>query len=202
MSRLLVSSGNGPAECRMAVVKVLREMEREAGALIEIVDSVWPDKHGPASAIVMLDDRAFAKRWQGTILWRCQSPIRPQHKRQNWFVGVFDVADHIDADTTLNPQDLRYERFRAGGPGGQHQNTTDSAVRVVHLPSGMVAASREQRSQHRNKAQALRRLEAIMLLAQTQKGADDKVRLNLLHSHLQRGNPVRRFSGVKFRELT
>ena len=54
--------------------------------------------------------------------------------------------------------DCRVETFRAGGPGGQHQNTTESGVRLVHLPSGLRAVAREERSQHRNRARALERL--------------------------------------------
>lgn len=56
--------------------------------------------------------------------------------------------------------ECRVETFRAGGPGGQHQNTTESGVRLVHLPTGVRATAREERSQHRNKAKALERLRA------------------------------------------
>jgi protein subunit release factor A len=56
--------------------------------------------------------------------------------------------------------ECRVETFRAGGPGGQHQNTTESGVRLVHLPSGLRAVAREERSQHRNRAKALERLRA------------------------------------------
>ncbi|MEM7415572.1 MAG: peptide chain release factor-like protein [Gemmatimonadota bacterium] len=57
-------------------------------------------------------------------------------------------------------KECRVETFRSGGPGGQHQNTTESGVRLVHLPTGVRASSREHRSQHRNRALALRRLRA------------------------------------------
>lgn len=62
-----------------------------------------------------------------------------------------------DADEDLLAQ-CRLETFRAGGPGGQHQNTTESGVRLVHLPTGTRVEAREERSQHRNRAVALRRL--------------------------------------------
>lgn len=64
-----------------------------------------------------------------------------------------------ESDDELLAQ-CRVETFRAGGPGGQHQNTTESAVRLVHLPTGVRATSREERSQHRNRAIALERLRA------------------------------------------
>jgi len=66
-----------------------------------------------------------------------------------------------DADADLL-QECRIETFRAGGKGGQHQNTTDSAVRIVHLPSGIVVTARERRSQHRNRQQATERLRAAL----------------------------------------
>ena len=89
--------------------------------------------------------------------------MRPGHKRQNWFVGVktVDLAA-APAEASIAPADVRFETLRAGGPGGQHQNTTDSAVRAVHLPTGIVVTARNERSQHRNKAIALQRLEAML----------------------------------------
>ena len=120
MTRLLISAGNGPAECRLAVGHILRQMVEEGP--IDVVEAK-ADKHGPASAIVTLPE-GRAALWRGTILWRCQSPLRPQHRRKNWFVRVFGLAELALPETCLRPEDLRFERFRAGGPGGQHQNTT------------------------------------------------------------------------------
>jgi len=197
MTRLLISAGNGPAECRLAVAHILRRLTADSAP--DWVQSD-PDKHGPASAIITLPS-AEAARWCGTILWRCQSPIRPHHKRKNWFVGVFALDTLPVPKTRLHPQDLRFTSFRAGGPGGQHQNTTDSAVRALHLPSGLVAVSRDKRSQHRNKAQALLRLEAMLTLVSVE--ADNRMRdtLNHLHQNLNRGAPLRVFSGINFKEL-
>ncbi|MFD1712015.1 peptide chain release factor 1 [Ottowia sp. GY511] len=74
-------------------------------------------------------------------------------------VAVMPEPDEAEA-ITLNPADLRIDTFRASGAGGQHINKTDSAVRVVHLPTGIVAECQDGRSQHANKAQALRVLQA------------------------------------------
>lgn len=196
MTRLLISSGNGPAECRMAVAHILRCMSAEKAE--NVVESMG-DKYGPASAVVTLSPMQAA-RWRGTILWRCQSPLRPHHKRKNWFVGVFELAELGGSETHLHPKDLRFERFRAGGPGGQHQNTTDSAVRVVHVPSGLVAVSRDQRSQHRNKANALAQLESMLVLAKLEGDAKARATLNRLHQNLPRGAPTRVFYGAEFME--
>lgn len=66
----------------------------------------------------------------------------------------------VPADDDALLAECRVETFRAGGPGGQHQNTTESGVRLVHLPTGIRVSAREERSQHRNKAKALERLRA------------------------------------------
>ncbi len=198
MTRLLISAGNGPAECRIAVRHILRRMAAEGP--LDVVEAK-ADKHGPASAIVTLPE-GRAALWRGTILWRCQSPLRPRHKRKNWFIGVFALQELSLTETRLHPKDLRIERFRAGGPGGQHQNTTDSAVRVVHVPTGLVAISRTQRSQHRNKAKAIARLEAMLALARLEGDAATRSGLNTLHHNLERGAPSRRFDGLNFVETT
>src|SRR5690606_33433153 len=102
------------------------------------------------------------------ILWLTRyrlvfkSPVRPQHKRQHWFISVSRIARPAINDIVIQPNDVRFETLRAGGPGGQHQNTSDSAVRVVHIPTGIQLIARHERSQHRNKATALERLGMVL----------------------------------------
>lgn len=90
--------------------------------------------------------------------------------------------------------------MRASGAGGQHVNTTDSAVRVTHLPTGITAFAQEERSQHMNKTLAISRLSAILkakeLEGQRQKDREKRS----LHKDLERGNPVRIFHGIEFEE--
>jgi peptide chain release factor len=103
-------------------------------------------------------------RWIGAIQWVAQCPLRPHHKRKNWFIGVFELPALPDVPKALAAHDVRFEAFRAGGPGGQHQNKTESAVRATHIASGLSVVAREERSQHRNKALALERIAALLRL--------------------------------------
>lgn len=172
MIRLLITSGRGPAECRIAVAKALEAMRREAeGAelALDVAAGPNPDGCGPSSAVAIVrgaNAHAFATRWIGSVQWIAPSPVRPQHKRKNWFIGVVALPDVPAAPGALDARDVSFEAIRAGGPGGQHQNKTESAVRAVHRPTGLSVVAREERSQHRNKAIALERLAALMRAAQ------------------------------------
>lgn len=201
---LLITSGNGPGECQQAVVGVLERMHKEAEMRgVECDVTRVASKHGLKSAVVLLsgeNSALLAKRWQGTVRWRAKSTLRPHHKRANWFIGIFELPQAASTSVEVKTSDVRFESFRAGGPGGQHQNTTDSAVRATHLPTGLCVVAREMRSQHRNKALALDRLRALMAGKEMSEKATQKGDQNQFHTQLERGNPVRCFKGAAFRE--
>jgi peptide chain release factor len=94
---------------------------------------------------------------------------------------------------------VRFEAFSAGGPGGQHQNKTASAVRAAHKPTGLAVVAREGRSQHRNKAIALERLSALLDLSEQLVAMADDQEVQSWHSRLERGRPIRSFEGKDFR---
>ena len=202
---LLGSSGSGPAKCQQAVAGVLDVMRNEAELLsVDFDSSGVRTEHGYKSAVVLIsgaDAEAFAKNWRGTIQWRAQSKLRPTHKRANWFIGVFDLPASVRTHACIHARDVTFETFRAGGPGGQHQNTTDSAVRATHRLTGLSAVAREERSQHRNKSLALERLQHLMAAQAAADEAAQKASRNELHYALERGNPVRCFKGRDFREV-
>jgi peptide chain release factor len=205
MIRLLLTSGRGPGECRIALARTLGVLAREAEATgldFDVATGSNPDGHGPASAIALLEGRgaeAFAATWIGSILWVARSPLRPHHKRKNWFIGVFNLEPRAIEPAKLNPADVRFERFSAGGPGGQHQNKTASAVRAVHKPTRLVVVAREGRSQHLNKAIALKRLGALLKLNNELAAVADDQQVQSGHSRLERGQPIRTFEGQDFR---
>ena len=196
---LQVSAGHGPAECAWAVLRVVERIQNDAAAAgLEISTlGVEPGPEPGTAQSILLSligtegvDR-FVAAWRGTVQWIARSPFRPEHKRKNWFVGI-EVLEP-PAAARFDPRDVRFETMRASGPGGQHVNRTESAVRVTHAPTGLQASASEERSQHRNKALAVARLaRKLENLKEQQLGESERGRWRA-HQALERGNPVRVF---------
>jgi peptide chain release factor len=197
---LLVSAGGGPMECRLAVGHVLARIRQKADVLGVDV-SCSTEKKAPASALIALagtGSRGMAADWIGTVQWRQTSQLRPGHRRANWFVGVFYLPSPAFGLGDIPLAEVQLSSFRASGPGGQHQNTTDSAVRAVWR--GFSAVSRDGRSQHQNKAKALERLQALVQAAEAEARAGSKAAAHTRHRQLEGGNPKRVFLGPDFVE--
>lgn len=197
---LHITAGKGPQECRWVVAQLTRAFAREArdaGLVCEVLDGT---ENLPASVLLSIAGEgaaAFAAARVGTNHWIGTSPQRPAHKRRNWFVGVA-LAPLPEAIPDLGEHDIAYQAMRASGPGGQHVNKTDSAVRATHLPTGLVVTAQEQRSQHANRK--LARLKLAIMLEERRGQALGDVRRSQWQANqeLERGNAVRVYEGTKF----
>lgn len=193
---LQITSGRGPVECCRVVALVLEKILREAQKRklrVEILEKeTGPVNRTLLSAVVALEGAScdvLADEWEGTVLWIARSPYRIHHRRKNWFVGVqtFLLSESREA----TEDDIRYETLRASGPGGQHVNKTESAVRAVHIPRGISVVASDQRSQWQNKKLATERL-LVKLTAWNIEQAMIQAQTNWSnHNSLQRGNPVK-----------
>ena len=200
-----ITSGRGPEECGRAAFHLLRTFSDEAalkGITVHRLEIIQGEHRKTIrSALLSLNGKecfAFIRSWEGTVLWIARSPFRPRHKRKNWFVGVRQIMPPKEEE--LSDKDFRFESMRASGPGGQHVNKVNSAVRVTHLLTGLTATAQEERSQHTNKKLALTRL-----LAKIEQKQDTRVKQSRqeqwgMHNDLERGHPVRVFQGERFQE--
>ena len=200
-----MTTGRGPDECQLAISGLLKVLQKEA--LSSKVEYEYLDSedgpYGPLSALVALRGEgadALAQSWKGSIKWICQSSIRPTHRRKNWFVGV-SILSPPPTNTIIKDSDLRYDTLRSSGPGGQHVNRTESAVRLVHLPTGITIMAQEERSQHRNKALALARLNKTLADKDQANVAESEKDRWSSHNDLERGNEIRIYSGEDFRRI-
>lgn len=197
---LHLTSGQGPQECRWVVAQLATAYAREAaahGLVCEVLDAA---EDLPASLLLRVSGdgaSAFVAGRTGTVLWVGDSPFRPGHNRRNWFVGVA-LAPEPDLVPDLRPEDIDYQTLRASGPGGQHVNKTDSAVRATHRPTGLTATAQEQRSQHANRK--LARLKLAMMIEDQRSASRDRARRSQWdrNQQLERGNPVRTYAGARF----
>ncbi len=123
-----------------------------------------------------------------------KSPFDSGNRRHTSFAAVFvypEVEEDIKID--INPADLRIDTYRAGGAGGQHVNRTDSAVRITHIPTNIVVQCQSDRSQHKNKAQAMSQLKAKLHDLEMQKRNTDKQILEESKSEIGWGSQIRSY---------
>ncbi|MBW5802675.1 peptide chain release factor 2 [Coxiella endosymbiont of Ornithodoros amblus] len=123
-----------------------------------------------------------------------KSPFDSSNRRHTSFASVF-VSPEIDDDIEIeiNPEELRIDTYRARGAGGQHVNRTDSAVRITHLPSRIVVQCQNDRSQHKNKAQAMKQLRAKLYEIEMMKQQEKQALLEASKSEISWGNQIRSY---------
>ena len=122
------------------------------------------------------------------------SPFDSNSRRHTSFASVtVSPAVNDDIDIDISPKDLRIDTFRSSGAGGQHVNKTDSAIRITHIPSGIVTQCQTQRSQHKNKEQALKVLKSKLFQLEVEKQLQNKKELEGEKKDIGWGNQIRSY---------
>ena len=193
-----ITAGRGPVECARAVTLVAREMLKAIPTL-QLTDC---EPHNQQNRCFMSMTFAtceaippsIVEEWQGTILWRStKNPYRPGHKRSNWFVGV-NFFEEVELPG-IEESEITYDTCRSGGKGGQNVNKVETAVRATHTPTGLSVKCSDERSQSQNKSLAKERLLLKLRRINDKAIADSLSRQWSNHDSLERGNPVKKFSG-------
>jgi len=197
---LAIHAGAGGTESQDWAQMLLRMYLRWAecrGYRAEILDISPGEEAGIKSVVIGVSgDYAcgYLKSESGVHRLVRLSPFDADHARHTSFalVEVMPEAE-ADVDVTIEPDDLKIDVFRSSGPGGQHMQKTSSAVRLSHLPTGLVVTCQSERSQYQNKEIALRILQARLLELELAKRAKERARLKGKHIAAGWGNQIRSY---------
>ncbi len=195
-----IQSGSGGTEAQdwanMILRMYLRWGERR-GFKTELIEVSAGEVAGIKSATIRFEGE-YAFGWLRTEIGVHRlvrkSPFDSGNRRHTSFAAVFvspEIDENIDID--INPADLRIDVYRASGAGGQHVNRTESAVRITHQPSGIVVQCQNDRSQHKNKATAMKQLKAKLYEMEVQKRNADQQALEETKSDIGWGSQIRSY---------
>ena len=195
-----IQSGSGGTEAQDWANMLLRMYLRwgeQHGFQTELVEVSEGEVAGIKSATIKFTGE-YAYGWlrteTGVHRLVRKSPFDSGNRRHTSFASVFvfpEVDESIDIE--VNPADLRIDTYRASGAGGQHVNRTDSAVRITHIPSGIVAQCQSERSQHQNKAHAMNQLKAKLYETELQKRNAEKQVLEDSKADIGWGSQIRSY---------
>ena len=195
-----IQAGSGGTEAQdwasMLLRMYLRYCERK-GFQVEVLEQSDGDVAGiKGASIKVIGDYAYGHLRTETGVHRLvrKSPFDSGNRRHTSFASVFvypEVDDSIEID--INPADLRVDTYRASGAGGQHINKTDSAVRITHIPTGIVVQCQNDRSQHKNRAEAMSMLKSRMYEEELRKRNAEKQALEDTKSDIGWGHQIRSY---------
>ena len=195
-----IQSGAGGTEAQDWADMLLRMYLRWAEShdfTTEIIEASAGEVAGIKSATILVSGE-FAYGWlrteTGVHRLVRKSPFDSGNRRHTSFASVFvspEVDDDIDVD--INPSDLRIDVYRASGAGGQHVNRTESAVRITHLPTNIVVQCQNDRSQHKNKATAMKQLKAKLYELELQKRRAKALEVEDSKSDVGWGSQIRNY---------
>lgn len=195
-----IQSGSGGTEAQdwaeMLLRMYLRWAERR-GFKTEIIEASPGEVAGIKSATIKIDG-PYAYGWlrteTGVHRLVRKSPFDSGNRRHTSFSAVFaspEIDDSFEVD--INPADLKVDTYRASGAGGQHVNRTESAIRITHIPSGIVVACQSDRSQHKNRSTAMKQLAAKLYEMEMQKRRADQQVVEDSKSDIGWGSQIRSY---------
>lgn len=195
-----INSGSGGTEAQDWAEMILRMFLRwgeRKGFECELIEVSAGEVAGIKSATVKFSGE-YAYGWlrteTGVHRLVRKSPFDSGNRRHTSFASVFvapEVDDNIDID--INPADLRVDTYRASGAGGQHVNRTDSAVRLTHIPTGTVVQCQNDRSQHKNRDQAMKQLRARLYELELKKRMAEQQQLEAGKADIGWGSQIRSY---------
>ncbi len=197
---LAVHAGAGGTESQDWAEMLLRMYTRWAekrGFQTQVIETSPGEEAGIKSALIEIKgDYAYGylKGERGVHRLVRISPFDASHSRHTSFalVEVMPVVDS-SVDININPDDIKVDVFRSSGPGGQHMQKTSSAVRITHIPTGLVVTCQNERSQYRNKETAMRVLRSRLLELELEKKAQEQAKLKGEHITAEWGNQIRSY---------
>jgi peptide chain release factor 2 len=195
-----INAGAGGTESQDWAEMLLRMYTRwgeRHGFKVEMIDYHSGEQAGIKSATILVKgENAYGnlKTESGVHRLVRISPYDANARRHTSFSSVWvypEVDDDIDIQ--INESELRIDTYRASGAGGQHVNTTDSAVRITHVPTGIVVACQNERSQHKNRASAMKQLKARLYEAELQKREAEADAANAAKTDIGWGHQIRSY---------